>query len=234
MSKKQTGRNTPSGKELLAYIERIELLRKDKQQLADDEKAIFAEAKARGFDAPTMRKVIARRAADENALAEAQDMLDLYLHAVGMEAETPLFRAVGLMSVDVAARDQVIAALSQLVPSGGEIIVRAGGQPVRLFRDGEGNVNVEDYHEPKPQGEKPAGRKPEAKAPPPKKPRRNVPDVSEGVAFELGGEAFRKGEPITSNPFPHDDKRRAKFDAGWRTASGTDGMGPSDGSGDGE
>jgi hypothetical protein len=42
----------------------------------------------------------------------------------------------------------------------------------------------------------------------------------------LGGEAFAANQPIIVNPFPFGDGRRAKWDLGWRKASGTDGMGP--------
>ncbi len=60
------------------------------------------------------------------------------------------------------------------------------------------------------------------------RPKREVPDVDEAGARELGRLAYHGNEPITSNPFPWDDKRRAVFDQGWREASGTDGMGPED------
>lgn len=223
MSATSVGRNTISGQQLIAYIERIEQLRQEKKELSETETAIFAEAKAAGFHPATMRTVIRRRAAKPSALQEAQDMLDMYLHACGMESETPLFRAVGLMSVDLAARDQVIDALSKFVPDNGEIIVKVGKEPVRLYRDKGGDVQVEDYVEPVfDSGGQTSGRKRRKKAAP------VLPDVDEDGAFELGGTAYREDQPITMNPFPHDDKRRPRFDAGWRAASGTDGMGPDD------
>jgi hypothetical protein len=124
-----------------------------------------------------------------------------------------------MMSVDLSARDQVIEAFKQLVPNEGEIIVRIGKQPVRLWRDESGIAQAEDVVE-KP---KPASRKPSAM---PDRPKRDVPDVDATGARELGAKAYRENQPITSNPFPWDDKRRQEFDAGWRAASGTDGMGP--------
>lgn len=219
---KQTGRNTVAGRELLSFLERVERVREQKKDLADDEKLIFAEAKAAGFDTATMRNVLKRRAAKPADVEEAESMLDMYLHAIGMKAEAPLFRAVGMMSVDIHARDQVIEALSQLVPDAGEIIVKMGDQPVRLFRDETGDVQVEDYLE-RPVEPKGSGRqKPAAR------PKKDVPDVDEPGAFDLGKQAYVENQPITSNPFPWDDKRRQQFDAGWREASGTDGMGPGD------
>ena len=217
-----TGRNTVSGRQLLSFIERVERIRSEKKQLAEDEKLVFAELKASGFNAPTVRTVLKRREAKPADLEEAQELLDMYLHAVGMASEAPLFRSVGMMAVDVSARDQVIEAFKQLVPSDGEIIVKIGAQPVRLWRDADGKAQAEDYVE-KP---KPAARQKGAAVP--ERPQREVPDVDEAGARELGATAYRENQPITSNPFPWDDKRRQSFDAGWREASGTDGMGPAD------
>lgn len=213
------GRNTISGQKLQAFVERIERIREQKKQLAEDEKLVFAELKAEGFTPARVRDVLKRRAAKPADIEEAEAQLDMYLHALGMATETPLFRAVGNMSVDLAARDEVIAAFKQLVPIEGEIIVKIGAQPVRLWRDKNGEAQAEDVIErPKP-ASKPASALPE-------RPQRDMPDVDVAGAKELGRQAYLENQPITSNPFPWDDKRRAEFDAGWREASGTDGMGP--------
>lgn len=219
MSTQTVGRNTVSGKQLQGYVERIERLRETKKEIGEQEKLVFAELKASGFTPARVRDVLKRRAAKPADLEEAEAQLDMYLHALGMATETPLFRSVGQMSVDLAARDQVIEAFLQLVPTEGEIIVKIGASPVRLFRDANGEAKAEDVVE-KPQ---PASR-PASSAPSPT--RREVPDVDDAGAEALGEMAYRENQPITSNPFPWDDKRRARFDAGWRRASGTDGMGP--------
>lgn len=213
------GRNTVSGRQLLDFIERIERIREQKKQIAEDEKLVFAELGAAGFDKKTVRNVLKRRDAKPADLEEAESMLDMYLHAIGMAHETPLFRAVGQMNVDLAARDEVIEAFKQLVPHEGEIIVKIGKQPVRLWRDADGNAQAEDViDKPKPAAQ-PRGVAPD-------RPRRDVPDVDTAGAKELGRMAFKENQPITSNPFPWDDKRRVEFDIGWREASGSDGMGP--------
>lgn len=222
MSKRETqpiGRNTVSGRKLQAFVERIERIREQKKQLAEDERLVFAELKADGFTPATVRDVLKRRAAKPADLEEAQSQLDMYLHALGMATEAPLFRAVGMMNVDLAARDEVIEAFKQLVPTEGEIIVKIGTQPVRLYRDKNGEAQAEDIiDKPKP-ASRPASTVPE-------RPKRDVPDVDAAGARALGKQAYAENQPITSNPFPWDDKRRPEFDAGWREASGTDGMGP--------
>jgi uncharacterized protein (UPF0335 family) len=211
------GRNTISGQQLVAYIERIERIREQKKQLGDDEKAIMADASAAGFNTKRIRELLKIRTQKQSDREEAQSELDMYLHAAGMATEAPLFRAVGMMDVDIAARDQVIEAFSLLVPAKGEVIIKPGGQAVRLWRDDKGEVQVEDFKEIEP---------PAPKAAPTPKPTRPVPDVDAAGAFDLGKAAYHANEPITSNPFPWDDGRRERFDAGWRQASGGDGMGP--------
>jgi uncharacterized protein (UPF0335 family) len=227
MTMGQLGRNTPNGERLVGFIERVEALRERKKEISADESAVMAEARAEGFDPKVMRALIKRRAEKPHDLQEFDSMLDIYSHAAGMDAEAPLFRAVGLMAVDTAARDQVIEAFKRLVPDHGEIIVKAGDKPVRLWRDRDGAVHAEDWQEP--QASPPAapggGFAPARPGPSPA-PAREVPDCSDDEAGEMGKAAFRDNQPVTSNPFPHDDKRRRLWDRGWRDASGTDGMGP--------
>jgi hypothetical protein len=54
------------------------------------------------------------------------------------------------------------------------------------------------------------------------------PAVDADGAEVLGRDAFGSNQPIITNPFPFGDPRRPRWDAGWRKASGTDGMGPDD------
>lgn len=49
-------------------------------------------------------------------------------------------------------------------------------------------------------------------------------DITEEQAREMGAEAAKEGIPVTENPFPARDKRRAAWDEAWCFASGSDGM----------
>jgi uncharacterized protein (UPF0335 family) len=216
------GRNTVSGQELTAFVDRIERIREEKKALGDDEKQVFAELKAKGFTPKRVREVLKIRTMKPHDRQEAETELDMYLHAIGMAAEPPLFRAVGAMGVDLAVREQVIDAFKLLVPPNGEIIVKVGGEPVRLWREGEGDVHAEDYKEPAPITPTAARGDSEAA---PSRPRANVPDVDETGAAELARKAYEENQPITANPFPFGDKRRPRWDEAWREASGSDGMG---------
>lgn len=66
------------------FIERIERLEEDKAAIANDIKEVFAEAKAVGFDTKIMRQVIKLRKLEAAERREQEELLDLYLSAIGM------------------------------------------------------------------------------------------------------------------------------------------------------
>jgi len=74
-----------AGARLKSFIERIERLEEEKTAIADDIKDVYAEAKGTGFDAKTIRKVVSLRKLDVEKRREADDMLELYKSAIGME-----------------------------------------------------------------------------------------------------------------------------------------------------
>lgn len=71
--------------ELRLLIERIERLAEDRQGIVDDIKDVYAEAKSRGYDVKTIRKVIARRKMDRDAAQESDALFATYCHALGMQ-----------------------------------------------------------------------------------------------------------------------------------------------------
>ncbi len=70
--------------ELRQFIERIERLEAEKKDIADQQKEVMAEAKARGYDTKVMRKVIALRKRDADDIAEEEAVLEMYKEALGM------------------------------------------------------------------------------------------------------------------------------------------------------
>ncbi|GEC15177.1 DUF2312 domain-containing protein [Nitrobacter winogradskyi] len=127
------------------FIERVERIAADRRDLGDDMKAVFAEAKAEGFDTKAMRRIIKRRDKDPAEVAEEDSIFETYMAELGMTPEAPLPSMVRALGVDVLAREQVIDALSSLIPANGEIIARVGGEPMRLWRDEEGRAYAEVY-----------------------------------------------------------------------------------------
>ena len=74
------------GDQLKSIVERIERLEEEKKSIVDDVAAVFAEAKAGGYDVKVLRKVIAIRKRDLRERREEEALLDLYLQAVGESA----------------------------------------------------------------------------------------------------------------------------------------------------
>lgn len=69
---------------LKSFIERIERLEEDKKAIADDIKDVYAEAKGTGFDIKIIRKIVSIRKQDVDKRREEDEILDLYLAALGM------------------------------------------------------------------------------------------------------------------------------------------------------
>ena len=75
-----------AGDRLKSFIERIERLEEEKASIAGDVKEVYAEAKAQGFDTKILRKVVAIRKRDAAERREEEEILDLYLQALGMNS----------------------------------------------------------------------------------------------------------------------------------------------------
>lgn len=71
--------------ELRQFIERYEHLEVEKKDIAEQQKEVMAEAKARGYDTAVMRKIIALRKRDPEDIAEEEAVLEMYAQALGMQ-----------------------------------------------------------------------------------------------------------------------------------------------------
>ncbi len=76
-----------ASEQLRSFIERIERLEEEKAGLAADIREVFAEAKSQGFDTKIMRQVIKLRKLEDHDRREQEELVDLYLQALGMRAE---------------------------------------------------------------------------------------------------------------------------------------------------
>ena len=70
--------------ELRQFVERVERLEAEKKDIADQQKEVMAEAKARGYDTKVLRKVIALRKREPDDIAEEEAVLEMYKQALGM------------------------------------------------------------------------------------------------------------------------------------------------------
>lgn len=72
-----------SADQLRLLIERIERLEEEKKGISDDIKDVYAEAKATGFDVPTMRWSIRQRRIEKHKRDEAEMLQETYQLALG-------------------------------------------------------------------------------------------------------------------------------------------------------
>ncbi|WP_341990729.1 DUF2312 domain-containing protein [Azorhizobium sp. AG788] len=73
-----------AAEELKQFVERIERLEEEKKAIADDIKDVYAELKARGFDAKAVRKLVQIRRQDAQERQEQEAILELYMQALGL------------------------------------------------------------------------------------------------------------------------------------------------------
>lgn len=77
-----------SAQQLRNFVDRIERLETDKAGIADDIRETYGEAKALGYDVKILRKVISLRKRKPDERREEQELLEVYLQALG---DLPLF-----------------------------------------------------------------------------------------------------------------------------------------------
>lgn len=70
--------------ELRSFVERYERLEAEKKDIADQQKEVMAEARARGYDTKCIRKIVAVRKRDPDDVAEEEAVIEMYKQALGM------------------------------------------------------------------------------------------------------------------------------------------------------
>jgi uncharacterized protein (UPF0335 family) len=70
---------------LRSFIERYERLEAEKQDIADQQKDVLAEAKGCGYDTAILREIIKLRKMPPHERAEKEAVLEMYLTALGMD-----------------------------------------------------------------------------------------------------------------------------------------------------
>ena len=72
---------------LRQYVERIEKLEEEKRDISDNIKDAYAESKSNGYDPKIIRKLVALRKLEESERNEQEELMDMYLAALGMIPE---------------------------------------------------------------------------------------------------------------------------------------------------
>ena len=78
---------TVSGGRIRSFIERIENIDGELQELNEQKKEVLSEAKAEGFDVKILKEIIKLRKQDQDERDEHETLLDLYMRA--MEQASP-------------------------------------------------------------------------------------------------------------------------------------------------
>ena len=76
----------PGGR-IRSFVERIEQLDTELQELNEAKKEVFAEAKAEGFDVKILKEIIKMRKQDKDERDERETLLDLYMRAMEAAGE---------------------------------------------------------------------------------------------------------------------------------------------------
>lgn len=71
--------------QLRSFIDRIERLEEEKQNIQGDIREILSEAKGNGFDVPIIRQILRLRKKEKAERQEEEHLLDLYKAALGMD-----------------------------------------------------------------------------------------------------------------------------------------------------
>jgi len=69
---------------LILLIERAERLQEEKKGIADDEKEVYAEMKAVGYDAKITKAIMKLRKMNPDDRATLDDLMDTYRRATGL------------------------------------------------------------------------------------------------------------------------------------------------------
>jgi uncharacterized protein (UPF0335 family) len=84
---------TIPGGRIRSFVERIEQLDAELQELNDSKKEVFSEAKAEGFDVKILKEIIKLRKQDQDERDERDSLLDLYMRALETAEAEPTAKA---------------------------------------------------------------------------------------------------------------------------------------------
>ena len=70
------------GDRIRSFVERVEQLETEIQELNEQKKEVFAEAKGEGFDVKILKEIIKLRKQDQEERDEREGLLDLYMRAM--------------------------------------------------------------------------------------------------------------------------------------------------------
>lgn len=79
-----SGEKPIEGKKLMGFITEIEKINAKKDQVLQDLREVYAEAKSVGYDNRTIRAIVRERTMEEDKRKEQQELMELYKAALGI------------------------------------------------------------------------------------------------------------------------------------------------------
>ncbi|WP_460451709.1 DUF2312 domain-containing protein [Alsobacter sp. SYSU BS001988] len=81
------------GARIRSFVERIEQLDAELQELNEAKKEVFSEAKGEGFDVKILKEIIKLRKQDQEERDERDSLLDTYMRAMDAAEAEPVGKA---------------------------------------------------------------------------------------------------------------------------------------------
>ena len=82
-----------AGDRIRSFVERIEQLDTELQELNEQKKEVFAEAKGEGFDVKVLKEILRLRKQDKDERDEHETLLDVYMRAMESPEPAPIAEA---------------------------------------------------------------------------------------------------------------------------------------------
>ena len=82
-----------AGDRIRSFVERIEQLDTELQEINEQKKEVFAEAKGDGFDIKVLKEIIKLRKQDKDERDEHETLLDVYMRAMESAEPQPVAEA---------------------------------------------------------------------------------------------------------------------------------------------
>ena len=81
------------GDRIRSFVERVEQLETEIQELNEQKKEVFLEAKGEGFDVKILKEIIKIRKQDKEERDEHETLLDVYMRAMDSAEAEPVAKA---------------------------------------------------------------------------------------------------------------------------------------------
>ena len=82
-----------AGDRIRSFVERIEQLDTELQEINEQRKEVLAEAKGEGFDVKVLKEIIKLRKQDKDERDEHETLLDVYMRAMESAEPQPIAEA---------------------------------------------------------------------------------------------------------------------------------------------